>query len=95
MSWKLEKNPTATKKYRITSPEGKSVVFGQRGAQDYTTHKDKARMERYLARHRKRENWTYSGRYTAGFWSRHLLWAQPSLAQAKAYIRKKFNIRVQ
>jgi hypothetical protein len=67
------------KKWSATFPNGRSVNFGLRGYSDYTIHKDHSRMLRYLSRHVKRENWSPSGRYKAGFWSRWLLWSRPSL----------------
>jgi hypothetical protein len=66
-------------KWRAVFPDGKKVNFGLRGYSDYTIHKDHARMLRYLTRHVKRENWSPSGRFKAGFWSRWLLWSKPSL----------------
>lgn len=69
-------------KWRAEFPEGRVVRFGRRGYSDYTIHKDRERMMRYLVRHRRRENWTRAGRYTPGFWSRWLLWSEPSLQGA-------------
>lgn len=56
---------------------GKNVVhFGARGFDDFTTHKDPERKERYITRHAAsgRENWGREGLYTAGFLSRWVLW---------------------
>ena len=39
------------------------------------------------------EDWTRSGIRTAGFWSRWLLWSQPTLEKAKGYITRRFRIR--
>ena len=69
-------------KFKAVFPEGKTVSFGRRGYSDYTIHKDSARMRRYLVRNRKREAWGPAGRYTAGFWSRWLLWSRPNLQAA-------------
>jgi len=69
-------------KWRATFPNGKSVKFGLRGYSDYTIHKDHERMLRYLTRHVKRENWSPSGLFKPGFWSRWLLWSKPSLRGA-------------
>jgi len=33
------------------------IHFGSAGMSDYTIHKDKERKERFLARHRKNEEW--------------------------------------
>ena len=54
------------------------LSFGAVGYSDYTIHKDFERKERYVARQSKHEDWHKSGLYTAGFWSRWLLWNLPS-----------------
>ena len=41
-----------------------------------------------------KENWTKSGIYTAGFWSRWLLWSYPTLEGAKTTICKKLGLTV-
>ena len=69
----------------------KTVHFGARGYEDYTTHKDEKRKASYLARHRTKEDWTLSGVDTAGFWARHLLWNEPSLTASVADINKRFK----
>ena len=89
---RVRPSPRPEKKWRATFYERdgttRSVDFGLKGFSDYTIHKDRARMIRYLGRHRRRENWTPSGRYTAGFWSRWLLWSKPSLRGAKQATQK-------
>jgi hypothetical protein len=79
----VQKSPNPIKKWRATFPNGRHVDFGLRGFSDYTIHKDHARMLRYLTRHRAREQWGPSGRYTAGFWSRWFLWSKPSINAAR------------
>jgi hypothetical protein len=39
-----------------------------------------------------KENWTTSGFYTAGFWSRWLLWSHPEIEGAKKVITTKFGL---
>lgn len=80
-------------KFKAVFPEGKSVSFGRRGYSDYTIHKDPVRMRRYLDRHRKREAWGSAGRYTAGFWSRWLLWSKPNLQAAARATEKALGAR--
>lgn len=72
----------------------KKVHFGRKGYSDYTKHKDSERMGRYLNRHRRRENWTRAGRYTAGFWSRWLLWSRPSFRAALKQTEKVLGQRI-
>lgn len=83
--YRLTKSPLVQKKFRVILPDGRKVDFGAKGYSDYTLHKDKERMKRYIIRHQKRENWTKSGVATAGFWSRWVLWSEPNL---RAAIRK-------
>ena len=81
-------------KWMIERPDGKTVRFGDVRYEDYTIHKDTQRKQRYLARHKKRENWTIGGVSTAGFWSRWLLWNKPSVTQSIKDIEERFGIRV-
>lgn len=85
-------------KFKALFPEGRTVHFGAKGYSDFTLHKDPARMKRYLTRHgRGRENWGRSGQYTAGFWSRWLLWSRPSfrgaLARTQAVLGRRIIFR--
>lgn len=67
------------------------IHFGAEGYSDYTIHKDNDRKQRYLDRHFKKEDWNISGIYTAGFWSRWILWNKPTLTASKRSIMKKFS----
>lgn len=82
MTIKLYRSRNGIHKFMAVFPDGSVVRFGRKGYSDYTKHKNMERMTRYLVRHRKRENWTASGAKTAGFWSRWVLWSEPSLHQA-------------
>ena len=48
----------------------KTVSFGQKGASDYTKHKNADRKDRYIDRHKKNEDCTKSGAKAAGFYIR-------------------------
>lgn len=83
-------------KFRAQLPNGRHVRFGAQGYSDFTIHKDRARMKRYIARHSKGgQDWSRRGVDTAGWWSRWLLWSAPSLQGAKRLIKKRFGITVQ
>lgn len=68
----------------------KRVQFGQRGYSDYTIHKDPERKERYLNRHRKRENW--SDPTSPGALSRYILWESPSLKTSIRKYKQRFHL---
>jgi Family of unknown function (DUF5754) len=88
----LKKSNKPDKKYMVYV-DGKTIHFGAKGMSDYTKHKDKERMKRYVARHKRGgETWTKKGIKTAGFWSKHLLWGKPSITASKRDISKRFNV---
>ena len=67
----------------------KTIIVGARGMSDYTIHKDEARKNLYLNRHRKREDW--GDAYSAGFYSRWLLWNRPTLKESVDDLNKRFE----
>jgi len=69
----------------------KTVQFGSKGMSDFTINKDKERKQRYLDRHRKRENW--NDPMTAGALSRWLLWNRPTLRASISDFKKRFNLK--
>jgi hypothetical protein len=48
--------------------------------------------ERYLSRHAPQEDW--SNPYTAGFWSRFLLWEKRNLKSAIKNIEKMLGVKI-
>ena len=94
MSVTVSRNRNGIHKFTAVFPDGSKVHFGRQGYSDYTKHKDKERMKRYLTRHRSRENWTRSGAKTAGFWSRWFLWSSPSLTGAKRRTEKVLGKKI-
>lgn len=89
----LLKSPRQDKKWMVII-DNKKVHFGAKGYSDYTKHKDAERKARYIKRHCAKENWKKSGIFTAGFWSRWLLWGEPTLKASKSEIERKFNIKI-
>lgn len=69
----------------------KTTHFGAAGMSDFTINKDPERKQRYLDRHKARENWN---KYmSAGALSRWILWNKPSFSGSYADYRKKFNLK--
>ena len=76
---------TRSDKKLMAQAEGhRTVHFGQRGASDFTSHRDEALRQAYIARHGCKENWGRAGVMTPGWLSRHLLWEKRSLRAAAA-----------
>ena len=102
MTVKVSRARDGKHKFTAEFPDGSRVSFGLRGYSDYTLHKDRERMKRYIGRHAgyaggrlsRRENWTRSGGKTAGFWSRWLLWSRPSLNAARRQTEKVLGQKI-
>lgn len=68
----------------------KTIHFGQKGASDFTKHKDTERKNRYLKRHRARENW--KNPLTAGALSRWILWNKTTLSASIKDFKRRFKL---
>ena len=90
-STKPEKKLMAVFSYPETT-RTKTINFGSAGMADYTITKDKAQRQRYLDRHRKRENWNVAD--TAGSLSRWILWG-PSTNRSEniSKFKSRFNLK--
>lgn len=91
---RLSRATNGVHKFTAQFPDGPKVNFGRKGYSDFTIHKDRERMKRYMVRHRKRENWTRAGARTAGFWSRWLLWSEPSFQAALRRTQKVLGRKI-
>ena len=69
----------------------KTVSFGQKGASDYTIHKDPERTQRYINRHKKNKQWSKSGIKMAGFWAKIMLWNKPTIKKTIDDLTDKLN----
>ena len=78
------------KKFYVITNDNKKVYFGQTGADDFTITKNEEQKQRYIARHKKNEDWTKSGIDTPGFWAYHYLWSLPSKTQAYQKIKQTY-----
>jgi len=89
----LSRSSKPKKKFMV-KVGNKTVHFGAKGYSDYTIHKDPERKERYIQRHKANEDWSKSGIDTAGFWSRWLLWGEPTLKDSIEKIEDKFGLKI-
>ncbi len=91
----IKKSTNSKKKYMAIFYDGdkkiKTTHFGSAGMSDFTIHKDPERKQRYLNRHKKRENWD---RYmTAGSLSRYILWNKPTFKASVSDYKKRFKLK--
>ena len=91
----IKKSTNSKKKYMAIFYENdkkiKTTHFGCAGMSDYTKHKDKARKQRYMNRHKSRENW--ENPISAGSLSRYILWNKPTLRASINDFKKRFNYK--
>lgn len=74
----------------VKTGRNKVVHFGAAGMSDFTIHKDEERKERYIQRHKSRENW--NNPISAGALSRFILWNKPTLEESIKDYKKRFNL---
>ena len=94
----LKKSTKNDKKFMVIindrNGKSKTIHFGAAGYSDYTIHKTDDRKERYINRHKRKENWGKSGIKSAGFWSRWILWNKPTLTSSIKHTENKFGIKI-
>lgn len=83
----LSKSPNPDKKWRVVVTDGekqRTIDFGAVGYGDFMMFTASEGLEsglehrdRYIDRHSSREDWTDP--FTAGFWSRWVLWNNPTI----------------
>ena len=70
--------------------DGKTISFGAKGYQDFTSHKDPKRRENYISRH-SNEDWSKSNIASPAWMSRYILWEKPTLKGAIDNANKKYK----
>lgn len=76
----------------IDDGKPKTIHFGATGYDDFTTHKDEDRRQKYEKRHQKNENWDDPTK--AGFWAKNLLWNKSTLEESAEDIEDKYKFKV-
>ena len=94
----LTKSKKPGEKYDARIDGTKTVSFGQKGASDYTKHKNQIEkigvyiyIYRERERHKKNEGWAKPGAKTAGSYSKHVLWNKPVLKESVDDMNKRFE----
>jgi hypothetical protein len=92
MEISVKKSDKTGKKYMAIIDGKKTIHFGQSGASDFTIHKDLERKQRYINRHKKREEHIWDNPTTPSFWAKNLLWNKETLKESINDINKRYNI---
>ena len=92
-TWIVRKSTRNNKKWVASHDATETQVhFGHPDYDDYTTHKDLARRENYISRHRTGEDWNDLS--SAAAWSRYLLWEKKTMTEAAESMEDRFKIRI-
>ena len=95
----IKKSPKKDKKlvatFCTTSGKIKNVHFGAKGYQNYggtgkERHMDQERKNRYIQRHKSREDWSIPD--AKGTLSRYILWNKDTLSESIDDYRKRFKV---
>ena len=82
------KSDKSNKKYFIITKDNKKIYFGASGYSDFTIHKDEARKQRYINRHKNNESKFWNDPDTASYWALKYLWSYPTKEEAYLNIKK-------
>ena len=82
------KSDKSNKKYFIITKDSKKIYFGASGYSDFTIHKDEARKQRYINRHKTNESTFWNDPDTAAYWALKYLWSYPTKEEAYLNIKK-------
>ena len=85
----IQPSKKADKKFDAIIDGKKTVSFGSSQHSGFTKQKDPERKQRYLDRHKARENW--NDPTTAGALSKHVLWNKTTIAQSVKDMDKRFK----
>ena len=89
----ITKSKNKDKKYSAVIDGKKTIHFGAVGYEDYSVHKDPERKQRYIDRHKSREDW--SDHTTAGFYAKNILWNKPTITESIKDTNNRFkNINI-
>lgn len=86
----IKKSPIPSKKLRAVFSDGTHTDFGATGYSDYTIHKNDERKNRYIQRHKSRENW--KDPKSRGALSLYILWNKKTLRASIADYKKRFKL---
>ncbi len=95
VSVKISKSTKPEKKlmavFQLDNGRSRTTHFGSAGMDDYTKTKNKEQRERYLNRHRRRENW--NAPMSAGALSRWILWNKETRGASITAYKKRFKLK--
>ena len=95
MNLYITKSKRKNKKYDLLDSNKKYLLsFGDDRYSDYTIHKDEARRQRYIDKHKKNKDFNKSGTYTSGFGAKNLLWNKETLTASINDVNKRFNVKL-
>jgi len=90
-TYTLEKSNRKNKKFMIMMVDNMFHHFGDARYEDYTTHKDIERKNRYIKRTSKQPQGNI---HTPAFWSLNILWNKRTLKESIKDTERRYNIKI-
>lgn len=88
----LRESPRKTKRYRLVFDDASYVDFGSKNGMTFIDGRTEKERLAWIARHRKDKGYDDS---TAGiYYSRFLLWTEPTLKKAVRALEKKMKKKI-
>ncbi len=82
------KSDEPNKKYFIITNNNKKFILVRLAPLIFTIHKDEARKQRYINRHKDNESQVWNDPDTASCWDLKYLWTYPTKEEAYSSIKK-------
>ena len=86
----ISKSERSDKKMKATINGKKTIHFGAKGYEDFTTHNDPKRRDNYIARTSKQDH-SKQNVASPAWMSRFILWEKPTLKGAVESANKKYK----
>lgn len=93
----IKKSPKKEKRFMVFIEDEfknkkKTIHFGSKNGNTYLEHKDDKIKKNWEARHKVREDW--NDYFSAGFWSKWVLWNKKTLEDSLEDLEKRFKIEI-
>lgn len=76
--------------FRLSNKRTRTIHFGDKRYEDYTTHGDAKRKRLYIQRHEARED--FNNPMTAGALSRWILWNKKTIEASVKDFQRRFKV---
>ena len=88
----LKKSTRKGKRFQLTNERGKTIHFGSDVGSTFIDHQDEKKKSAWEARHKGDKG--YNNKSSGIYYSKMLLWTEPTLNKAISSLEKKDGIKI-